>query len=400
MKKIQKEKGITLIALVITIIVLLILAGVAISMLSGENGILQQAANAKQEYGSAQEDEVGVLDDYLQKIEGITQGGGTSIVWTDNGDGTLTSSNNVTVEIGDYVDYDEGNYTHTPEVAKGAGTSDSDESSSTTGVVLETSELETEDLSWRVLGVNSKGELELISADPTTQNLYLANDEAYLNAEANLNKFCNDLYGKGIYATGARSLNVEDINKLTHYEPTTYTEYGQKWIYRYPTEEQMGSTTRNMQYSKDGGKTWENITDSNFQTFRLPNETVTLSSTNSGSREETYTHYDYNIADELTTADGYTSDKATEIVNMITRGDACWLASNCVKLMEFAYYHIRIVGYGWVDVGGGCYTSYGDQYQDYYKVRPVVSLKSNVLVTTNDSENSPTNMWTLSSANN
>ena len=41
------QKGITLIALVITIIVLLILAGVAISMLSGENGILTQAQQAK-----------------------------------------------------------------------------------------------------------------------------------------------------------------------------------------------------------------------------------------------------------------------------------------------------------------------------------------------------------------
>ena len=44
-----KDKGITLIALVITVIVLIILAGVAISMLSGENGILNQAAHAKQE---------------------------------------------------------------------------------------------------------------------------------------------------------------------------------------------------------------------------------------------------------------------------------------------------------------------------------------------------------------
>ncbi len=41
------EKGITLIALVITIIVLLILAGVTISMLTGENGILKQATSAK-----------------------------------------------------------------------------------------------------------------------------------------------------------------------------------------------------------------------------------------------------------------------------------------------------------------------------------------------------------------
>ena len=44
----QNTRGITLIALVITIIVLLILAGVSIAMLSGQNGILTQAQNAKQ----------------------------------------------------------------------------------------------------------------------------------------------------------------------------------------------------------------------------------------------------------------------------------------------------------------------------------------------------------------
>ena len=43
----RKEKGITLIALVITIIVLLILAGVTIATLTGDNGILTQAGNAK-----------------------------------------------------------------------------------------------------------------------------------------------------------------------------------------------------------------------------------------------------------------------------------------------------------------------------------------------------------------
>ena len=43
----SKEKGITLIALVITIIVLLVLAGVTISMLSGDNGILTNATRAK-----------------------------------------------------------------------------------------------------------------------------------------------------------------------------------------------------------------------------------------------------------------------------------------------------------------------------------------------------------------
>ena len=42
----KNQKGITLIALVITIIVLLILAGVTIAMLTGENGILTKAKTA------------------------------------------------------------------------------------------------------------------------------------------------------------------------------------------------------------------------------------------------------------------------------------------------------------------------------------------------------------------
>ncbi len=51
----KKNGGITLIALVITIIVLLILAGVSIAMLSGDNGILNRAgtASAKNELGAA-----------------------------------------------------------------------------------------------------------------------------------------------------------------------------------------------------------------------------------------------------------------------------------------------------------------------------------------------------------
>ena len=49
MKNFKKDRAITLIALVITVIVLLILAGVTISALSGDNGILQNAGRAKEE---------------------------------------------------------------------------------------------------------------------------------------------------------------------------------------------------------------------------------------------------------------------------------------------------------------------------------------------------------------
>ena len=50
----MNNKGITLIALVITIIVLLILAGVSIAMLTGQNGILTQASTSKDKTAAAE----------------------------------------------------------------------------------------------------------------------------------------------------------------------------------------------------------------------------------------------------------------------------------------------------------------------------------------------------------
>lgn len=59
MKKLKEElkygkKGITLISLVVTIIVLLILAGITISMLFGENGLLNRATDATEEYSKSE----------------------------------------------------------------------------------------------------------------------------------------------------------------------------------------------------------------------------------------------------------------------------------------------------------------------------------------------------------
>ena len=56
-QKFKENKGITLIALVVTIIVLLILAGISIAMLTGQNGILNRATEAKNTTGTAQVDE-------------------------------------------------------------------------------------------------------------------------------------------------------------------------------------------------------------------------------------------------------------------------------------------------------------------------------------------------------
>ena len=60
----KNKKGITLIALVVTIIVLLILAGISIAMLTGQNGILNRAAEAKEKTRVAQEDESQKLKGY------------------------------------------------------------------------------------------------------------------------------------------------------------------------------------------------------------------------------------------------------------------------------------------------------------------------------------------------
>ena len=72
---INKNKGITLIALIITIIVLLILAGVSIAMLTGENGILTQAKKAKEETKEVAIEEENRITDYEDYISKYTNGG-------------------------------------------------------------------------------------------------------------------------------------------------------------------------------------------------------------------------------------------------------------------------------------------------------------------------------------
>jgi len=65
----KNMKGITLIALVITIVVLIILAGVVISLSLGENGIFNKAKFATEEYANEQEKEEATLADYENKID-------------------------------------------------------------------------------------------------------------------------------------------------------------------------------------------------------------------------------------------------------------------------------------------------------------------------------------------
>ena len=62
-----RNNGITLVALVITIIILLILAGITISQLTG-SGLFENAKLAEQKSKNAQEKEEETLSDYENKI--------------------------------------------------------------------------------------------------------------------------------------------------------------------------------------------------------------------------------------------------------------------------------------------------------------------------------------------
>ena len=60
----KKERGITLVALVVTIIVLLILAGVTIGMATSDTGIFKRASNAADTWNDARAHENSALNSY------------------------------------------------------------------------------------------------------------------------------------------------------------------------------------------------------------------------------------------------------------------------------------------------------------------------------------------------
>lgn len=65
----KKERGITLVALVITIIVLLILAGVTIAQATSGTGIFSHAKNAANAYNTSAAEENAALQSWNQELE-------------------------------------------------------------------------------------------------------------------------------------------------------------------------------------------------------------------------------------------------------------------------------------------------------------------------------------------
>lgn len=376
---IKSRNGITLIVLVITIIILLILAGITTAVLTGDNGLLNEAGNAKQasEVADAIEEiqfeimksykKNGTIDEdkinqNLSKINGLTyndkvidsnnkitklpatvklngyvftileDGDVDRLIWIDNDDGSYTHSVTGTkVYIGDKVNYNEGTgYTYTTDTTKGIGGSVGDLNTTTKKYSINSKTYTTEDLTWRILGITQKGQIELISENPmsASNQVYLANEESYLYGLEQLNNMCNELYSNGKGAKSARSLNLVDIDKLanikTDADKKVLSEsYGTKWKYRFPsTMEQTG--TRFMQYNINSGSgysnNWTDITNNSYQTFRIPgtSNNTELNSANAGySPEITYEYYTYKISQKITT----TAKDNKKISDLLTKGN-------------------------------------------------------------------------------
>ena len=205
MKK-NQEKGITLIALLITIIVLLILAGVTIATLTGENGILAKATDAKEqtEIGDEQEkvklSAVGALakDNGGEIKRSYLNDELTSYIGTEGTDYTLSESAPFIVTYSDsgksYIIDENGNVSEYVDIAQyvkvGAYVNYNPTISDKSGTQVEASKLTytsptgsgtehgngytkdggqtftaTADTKWRVLDIGS-GTVTLISENP------------------------------------------------------------------------------------------------------------------------------------------------------------------------------------------------------------------------------------------
>ena len=333
---IKTSNGITLIALVITIIVLLILAGVTIATLTGDNGILGKAKTAKttnDEEKAKEQIKIAVMGSYgddgklnyedlknnleqigikdlpneasyplevtLDGVSATIEANGevnftTSGGYTQTGD-TITSPDGKTMKVGDYVDYDPtlganaSDLTYTSTADK-TGTNSDQEFNATT--------YKSAGYGWRVLGVKN-GKIRLISeefigagaySDSSRTYYYLRGQKGYINGIEELNKI-SAIFGHGKGAEKAKSITVEDINGITGYNPETakygkgyFYEYGNKVTYTRGEGDTLSSSATNGQ-KWSGTENTCNYYDKASKTFKA---------LTSGNIQITSTHYYYN----------------------------------------------------------------------------------------------------------
>ena len=453
MRNLKSKNGITLVALVITIIILLILAMVTINILINE-GIIGHANNAVRNYEVAEEKELiglayqnykmdklydegaglhveGATEDPIPQTDGKwiiefaktghiyelqengTVGEYVEPEWTDNGDGVFTLGD-ATVKVGDYIGYDATKDANGNAVATTSYTSyalanaSSDKNNGRTNGYTsdQTFNVNNYTRGWRVLGVKN-GKLQLISAS-SVGDLRLQWQEGYRDSEEELNAICA-IYGqgKGAVAESARSINVDDVNAITGYNPAKtgngepyakgeVEEYGNEMTYywkgdNYPYYTRTNGAAGSLSSSHSDGFNWyddsglhnspKSTTASNTETGR--ERITTLKSTY-------YKYYPYSLTTDSSTS-GEKKGIATDSNEYkVLFGQTYWLASRCVYCgSNYACFGVRRVYDDYVSFNN-VYAARGSTLNPSYGVRPVVSLSSDIQVKSDASHDGTT----------
>ena len=243
--KTKTNNGITLIALVITIIVLLILAGVTIAMLTGENGILNQASESKTKTEIAEAKERAKIDIMSWKSKEISEGrngyindsvvkniltgkeyvkeakansfiskkGNHEIAYSDLYKSEQTDEDEkpvpIGLEVGSKITYTpRGTYNWKSEYS--SLNPDSEKTLNSADYMYKINE-------WKVLDIQDE-KVTLVPTTMTIGNVSLGWAQGYNNGVKLLNDACSSLYGNESKGISARSINIEDIEKYMSVE--------------------------------------------------------------------------------------------------------------------------------------------------------------------------------------
>lgn len=277
-----------------------------------------------------------------------------------NSDGENISDNKnkikVTEEnIGDYIEYDcftgvDDNLLHYIVTSDKSGYKQEQQYS-----VIESYK----DLKWKILGINDNGQV-LITTDPVN-NIRFEGKEGYLNGANELNNLCK-IFGYGKGAESARSINRDDINKITKYNPEEKDEeYLKKYTYSL----------------QDDGYIYANNEKGKYQKFEYYDEEIKswIKLEKNQSKTEVNTDYSYNMRGKaprfIMYREGTTGTLKSQEINY-------WLSTPVKSAGEWS------VGYGLSTVRGDdiafnlmYLASLGKDF-DNIGFRPVVTLSSDV----------------------
>lgn len=374
MKKILKNtKGITLVALVITIIILLILAGISISALTN-TGIFQKAKDAKQKSEDAALDQNTKLDEYEKELDQYLP------------QKLIDKVNDGTIKVGDYISYTPDGAS-TENILQELATYSGSENENTTSTLTQEIDKKT-GLKWRVLDVKDE-KIRLISDRPTTSKITLYGPKGYNNAVYLLDKTCKTLYNNSKLASNVQNLKIEDIQEHLAYD---YTQYTNSFV---DTGKYGGTKeyTTYKNYTNIFAKEKTGWVDGTQGTeLSLSEQTTPINETKKIANEKikiTQTYWDKTMS--ANDFDGENKEMYYKLfINNGSNYPAYWMSSRCVNAnSDNANFLVRRVDSGLVGARNLC-DSGGCEFSYVFAFRPVITLNSNVQVTSgNGTERTP-----------